>query len=73
MTKYKVIWLDSANMFSRIHITLDYGRTTLCGHQIAKEKNWRLIPEGPGKRGGYTNYCKVCFADIRKSISWLQI
>jgi hypothetical protein len=68
----RIAWLDSANMPSHIHKTYDGGVTTVCGHKPRSEKNWTITDDIPRKRGGFSNYCRVCFKNGGKFIPFIK-
>ena len=69
----RVAWLTSCRTVrSHIHRTLD-GAQTICGHKW-NEHDWLLEQLPNHRRGGYSNYCTVCFNGIRKKsrIPWFE-
>ena len=64
----RISWLDSCNMPSRIHLTLD-GIDTLCKNHSEYIKNRKLARSG-NKRCGTSNYCSVCFKNKKHSFVW---
>lgn len=60
----KVGWMDSCNQPSRIHLV--EGQETACGYSLLYIPLWKV----PSKKHGRSNYCKVCFANVKKSIEW---
>lgn len=71
----RIGWLDSANMPSHIHKTLDDGITTVCGHDPRYKstiKRWTIDSTIPRKIKGTSRYCKICFADGGKSLPWIE-
>jgi hypothetical protein len=64
----KIAWIDSVGLFSYIHATKD-GIDTVCkGH--ADYIMFRKLSRAPNKRQGITNYCSVCFRNIKHNIEW---
>jgi len=66
--KFKIAWMDSCNMPSRIHLTED-GIETLCGNHSVyiKERTLSVVPK---KDHGISRYCKKCFKNGHKSAPW---
>lgn len=67
----RIAWLDSADMASHIHRTLDGGETTVCGHAPKSEKNWKITSQVPRSIAGRDRHCKTCFKGVKKSIPFL--
>lgn len=70
----RIAWLDSANMDSHIHRTLDNGQTTVCGHRPRSEAEWKITSRVSRAAQGRSRYCKTCFAGKHKKseIQWLE-
>lgn len=64
----RISWLDSTGQPSLIHATVD-GKTTVCGGHDEYISNRHLI-KAPSKIKGFRNYCRICFKDGGKVISW---
>ncbi len=70
----RVKWLDSADLPSHVHKTLD-GKTTVCGHDFLKDQGgykWKVI-QGGTRRKGKSLWCVTCFKDGKKALPWLEI
>lgn len=67
---HRISWLDSAQMASRIHRTVD-GAQTCCAHPFAAKAahgEWQLA-RVPLARG----FCRRCFAGTKKAdVLWLS-
>ena len=72
MEPKRIGWLDSANMPARIHMTLDDGETTVCGHKPRSEKNWKITDKVPRKTMGFSQYCRVCFKNGGKTLPFVK-
>lgn len=72
-TNKRISWLDSCNMPARIHLTNDDGQTTICGHKVSLEKNWKPTDKVPRKISGESRYCRVCFKNGGKSLPWWNL
>jgi len=68
----RIAWLDSVKQPSHIHKTSDEGMTTLCGHAPREEKLWEITDKVLRKRAGYSNYCRICFMDGKKSLPFIK-
>lgn len=68
----RIGWLDSVDMPSHIHLTLDGGQTTICGHKPLTQKAWKITSDIPRKDHGRSNYCSQCFAQGNKSVPFLE-
>lgn len=66
---FKIGWLDSARMPSRIHRTTSEDGTTACGHKTATETNWTLR-QVPAQSLGHSRFCRICFEHGGKSLPW---
>lgn len=75
MTRYKVGWLDSAKMPSRVHVTDDDGETTRCGYPIGRnfrEGVWTLVSSVQQTSHGNSHWCQKCLEGITKTrLKWL--
>lgn len=69
----RIGWLDSVDMPSLIHMTVDEGHTTVCGHEPRSQKAWKITPEIPRKDRGRSNYCSECFPRGNKSLPFLEL
>lgn len=69
---YRIGWLDSCRMNSKIHATMDK-ENTICGHSFLEKhrtKRW-IIQRVPTKSRGSSRYCKTCFKNGNKNSKWL--
>lgn len=64
---YRIGWLDSCRMPSRVHCTAD-GVNTYCNHDTSGGK-W-IIQKVPTRTRGQSRYCRVCFKDQPKNLDW---
>jgi hypothetical protein len=67
----RIAWLDSANMPSHIHRTLDNGKSTVCGHK-PMDFDWTITSDVPRTHLGEDRHCRVCFKNTKKSIPFLE-
>lgn len=70
---FRIGWLDSCRHPSRIHRTVDGGKTTICDHPVQENIDslrWASTPEVPRKHQGRSRYCHVCFANGGKTLPW---
>lgn len=66
----RISWLDSCDMYARIHATEDDGISTICGHRPLSETQWKITDQSPRKMHGRSRYCKTCFANGGKTAEW---
>lgn len=65
---YKIAWRDTAGFPSRIHATRD-GVDTLCGgHDLYLREREHIHVSR--RRGGYSNFCRVCFKKLHHTRPW---
>ncbi len=64
----RIAWLDSCGMDSHIHATED-GVDTVCKNH-AEYIAGRTLFQVSRKQHGTSNYCRICFKGIKKSIPW---
>ena len=71
--KYKISWLDSAKLPSRIHLSDDDSESTICGYILLENPIWKLTIV-PTKIHGHKRYCKTCYRNIHKKskIKWFR-
>lgn len=71
---FRIGWLDSCRMPSRIHRTLD-GIQTICCHPYKENiisGRWVQINEVPRHAYGQRRYCRTCFKKGGKTIPWFS-
>jgi hypothetical protein len=71
---FRIGWLDSARMPSRIHRTENAGVSTVCGHPTKENFDsgqWQHVAEVPRTIRGTGRYCRRCFAAGGKTLPWL--
>ena len=64
----KIGWLDSAGMPSHTHLT-DDGVDTICGEHDEYIAGRQLVMT-PKRTQGRSNFCRRCFKEGGKSLSW---
>jgi len=74
LPSFRIGWLDSVRMASRIHATQDAGESTVCGYgpmAAHRVERWVIVAEVPRKIRGTSRYCKTCFGYVKKTVPWL--
>lgn len=71
----RIGWLDSCNMPSHIHRTINGGQTTVCGHTPRNPEyeatEWKITRNIPKKKHGISNFCRECFQNGGKTLLWI--
>ena len=69
---FRIGWLDSARMPSRVHTTVN-GVESVCGYPFAaniESGRWAKAETVPGRRQGLSRNCRTCWKGVKGTPPW---